>query len=86
MKVGFEELHTRIWITLHDVGCTFKLLPQNFYAVLVHHSTQVVRYLKGILYAYQMPIIPNSLSPVFPLLAEHVNSEYYSVSNRNSPS
>ena len=51
-NVGFKELHTGIWIILQNIGSTFKLLSQNFDAVLIHHSTQVVRYLKGILYAY----------------------------------
>lgn len=73
MNVGFKELHTRIWIVLHNVGCTFKLLPQNFYAVLIHHSAEVMRYLKWILYAYQMTIVPNSPCPVFLVLAEHIN-------------
>jgi hypothetical protein len=74
LNVGFKELHTRIWIILHNVGCSFKLLPQNFYAVLIHHSAEVMRYLKWILYAYQMTIVPNSPCPVFLLLAVHINS------------
>lgn len=61
---------------MHNLSSSLELFPQHSDTKLIHNPTQIMARLKRILYAYQMPIVPNSSRPVLLSLPATTEKEF----------